>query len=264
MGGGKGVWTQECLSNLLQKINTPDLSNSDRRKALLEECETQVREATSEFLACEAEKGQKLTERMEEVVVELHGNVHIAVFDIVHTEAGRKARGGELRAMYVEGEEEVTCPKTKQKVMKRKVVRGGAIRTAAAERGREINKRREVDMKAVEKLLRLTQPETGVQPTPREGAARLKEALTWAACEKAISRFKKGKAVGSDLLDGYLLRIATKDIQKDYWRLLVEIVETKAYPREWNDWIAMLAMKPGEDPEERLSEGATSGYSHSR
>ena len=81
-------------------------------------------------------------------------------------------------------------------------------------------------MKAVEKLLLLTQPQTGVQPTPCEGAARLKEALTWAACEKAISRFKKGKAVGSDLLDGYLLRIATEDIQKDYWRLLVEIVET--------------------------------------
>ena len=38
---------------------------------------------------------------------------------------------------------------------KRKVVRGGAIRKAAAERGREINKRREVDMKAVEKLLEL-------------------------------------------------------------------------------------------------------------
>ena len=105
-------------------------------------------------------------------------------------------------------------------------------------------------MKAVEKLLLLTQPETGVQPTPCEGAARLKEALTWAACEKAISRFKKGKAVGSDLLDGYLLRIATEDIRKDYWRLLVEIVETKEYPREWNDWIAMLAMKPGEDPKE--------------
>ena len=47
-----------------------------------------------------------------------------------------------------------------------------------------------------------------------------------------------------------LLRIATEDIQKDYWRLLVRIVETKAYPREWNDWIAMLAMKPGEDPKE--------------
>ena len=76
------------------------------------------------------------------------------------------------------------------------------------------------------------------------------EVLTWAACEKAIRRFKKGKAVGSDLLDGYLLRIATEDIRKDYWRLLVEIVETKAYPREWNDWIAMLAMKPGEDPKE--------------
>ena len=74
----------------------------------------------------------------------------------------------------------MTCPRTKQKVMKRKVVRGGAVRTAAAERGREIKKRREVDMKALEKLLLLTQPETGVQPTPGEGAARLKEALTCA------------------------------------------------------------------------------------
>ena len=67
-------------------------------------------------------------------------------------------------------------------------------------------------MKAVEKLLLLTQPETGGQPTRGEGVARFKEALTWAACEKAISRFKKGKAVRSDLLDGYLLRIATEDI----------------------------------------------------
>ena len=40
--GGKGFWTQECLSSHLQTIDTPDLSNSDRRKALLEECETQV------------------------------------------------------------------------------------------------------------------------------------------------------------------------------------------------------------------------------
>ena len=92
--GGKGFWTQECLSDLLQTIDTPDLSNSDRRKALLEECETQIGKATSEFLACacacEAEKGQKLIERMEEVVVELHGNVHIAVFDNHRTGSYRR------------------------------------------------------------------------------------------------------------------------------------------------------------------------------
>ena len=96
--------------------------------------------------------------------------------------------------LLAEGEEEVTCPRTKQKVTKRKVVRGGAIRKAAAERGREINKRREVDMKVVEELLELTQPETGGQPTSSEGAERLKEeVLTWAACEKAIRRFQKGQ-----------------------------------------------------------------------
>ena len=92
--GGKGFWTQECLSSLLQTIDTPDLSNSDRRKALLEECETQIGKATSEFLDCEGERGQKLTEKMEEVVVELHGNVHIAVFDIVHTDRVRKEGEG--------------------------------------------------------------------------------------------------------------------------------------------------------------------------
>ena len=81
--------------------------------------------------------------------------------------------------MYVEGEEEVTCPRTKQKVKKRKVVRGGAIRKAAAERGREINKRREVDMKAVEKLLELTQPETGGQAqTPVEGPCAVRTVIS--------------------------------------------------------------------------------------
>ena len=65
--GGKGFWTQECLSGLLQKIDTPDLSNSDRRKALLEECETQIGKATSEFLDCEVERGQRLTEDSREV-----------------------------------------------------------------------------------------------------------------------------------------------------------------------------------------------------
>jgi len=29
-----------------------------------------------------------------------------------------------------------------------------------------------------------------------------------------------------------------------------EIVRSKRYPAEWNEWIAMLAMKPGEDPKE--------------
>ena len=60
-------------------------------------------------------------------------------------------------------------------------------------------------MKAVEKLLELARPETGGQPTSSEGTERLKEeVLTWAACEKATRRFKKGKAVGSDLLDGHI------------------------------------------------------------
>ena len=56
--------------------------------------------------------------------------------------------------------------------------------------------------------------------------------------------------VGINIQHQQLVECKTTVLEVLNWRLLVEIVETKAYPREWNDWIAMLAMKPGEDPKE--------------
>jgi len=45
-----------------------------------------------------------------------------------------------------------------------------------------------------------------------------------------------------------LVRILPKKARRRYWRILKGMVERNTYPQEWNEWIAMLAMKPGEDP----------------
>ena len=75
------------------------------------------------------------------------------------------------------------------------------------------------------------------------------ELCTWEACDKAISKgFKKGKGMGSDGFDGYLVRLLPNHMKRRYWTILREIVRRKTFPREWNEWIAVLAMKPGEDP----------------
>ena len=46
------------------------------------------------------------------------------------------------------------------------------------------------------------------------------------------------------------MRIAPVEIQKVYWRQLQAIVREEDYPIEWNQWTAMLAVKPGEDPKD--------------
>ena len=36
-------------------------------------------------------------------------------------------------------------------------------------------------------------------------------------------------------------------MQKAYWQTLKDIVEAREFSEEWNQWMAMLAMKAGED-----------------
>eukprot|EP00965_Chrysotila_dentata_P053670 1780488-Pleurochrysis_carterae.AAC.4 len=63
-----------------------------------------------------------------------------------------------------------------------------------------------------------------------------------------MGRFQQHKGLGSDGFDGYLIRNATQDIQEIYHEVIKEILTEEDYPTEWNEWIAVLMMKPGEDP----------------
>ena len=76
-----------------------------------------------------------------------------------------------------------------------------------------------------------------------------KDLCTWEACEQAIAKgFKRGKGLGVDGFDGYLIRLLPRRMQRRYWTILRGIARTEQYPTEWNEWIAVLANKPGEDP----------------
>ena len=108
----------------------------------------------------------------------------------------------------------------------------------------EINATRETDVRTLRRMLRWLRP-----ARHQDTVDVAKELCTWEACDAAIRRgFKRGKGVGIDGFDGYLVRILPEKARRRYWRILKGMVERNTYPQEWNEWIAMLAMKPGEDP----------------
>ena len=73
--------------------------------------------------------------------------------------------------------------------------------------------------------------------------------ITWTAYEAAVKKAEVDKAVGTDGFSVYALRRAPKEIREKTWRLVKEIMKQKKMPKTWSEWVAMLAMKPGESPE---------------
>ena len=73
--------------------------------------------------------------------------------------------------------------------------------------------------------------------------------ITWTAYEAAVKKAEVDKAVGTDGFSVYALRRAPKEIREKTWRLVKEIMKQKKMPKTWSEWVAMLAMKPGEAPE---------------
>ena len=66
------------------------------------------------------------------------------------------------------------------------------------------------------------------------------------ACEG--QRVRRGW--GCDGWNAYLLRLAPVEVQRRYWRALQRAIRERKFPRQWSEKVAMLFMKPGEDPSE--------------
>eukprot|EP00965_Chrysotila_dentata_P183696 6065230-Pleurochrysis_carterae.AAC.1 len=64
----------------------------------------------------------------------------------------------------------------------------------------------------------------------------------------ALRKFQQHKGLGSDGFDGFLIRNAPQLLQVAYHETIRDILIQEDYPTEWNEWIAVLMMKPGEDP----------------
>ena len=46
------------------------------------------------------------------------------------------------------------------------------------------------------------------------------------------------------------VRKAPREERRAYWKDLKECIQSKQFPSEWKDVLALLVMKPGEDPRE--------------
>ena len=197
-------------------------------------CIEQQQRAQEEFDKTSAPKNDSLMEAMEKVVVGACGPCQAKLFELLRrfSKGDDGMKGGRMMAMYgADGE----------------VVRGGEMREAVFEKGTEINRRRRVDMPAVKELLGWLGdfPEEG-----RRVTSIADEVCTWPAFERALRGMKMGKGLGIDGFDVYLVRMLPLHLQHKYHEILQSIMREEDYPADWNRWIAMLAMKPGEDPKD--------------
>ena len=74
--------------------------------------------------------------------------------------------------------------------------------------------------------------------------------VTWEAFEAAVKSVEARKAVGEDGFSVYALSKAPWEVRRACWDALRGVVLSKDVPGDWRKWVAMLAMKPGEAPED--------------
>ena len=73
--------------------------------------------------------------------------------------------------------------------------------------------------------------------------------MTWEKFEKAVSKAVARKA-SADGFSVYVLKQAPWKVRRAFWEETRNVVTTGDIPRAWRDWVAMLAMKPGEEADD--------------
>ena len=74
--------------------------------------------------------------------------------------------------------------------------------------------------------------------------------VSFVAFEEALRLTSDKVGVGVDGFAAYILRKMPEKVRRDYYDGLVDMLRRREYPEEWSQWVALLAMKPGEDARE--------------
>ena len=234
---GRGFWKEETFKVNETLLLDPNLSNKQRRQKALDLCNTQYEEALKNFNEASKSRGDEIVQQMEEAVTQNAGKCMIAMFKILRKACGKEDSGGaKIMTVYEDDDKE-----------KGVEIRGPGMRQETVKIMTKINAKREADLPAVRELLGWLKE----YPEDKRGELNLeKDVFSWEECEKAINKIKKGKGLGTDGFDGYLLREGPDELRRMFHTIIKGIITSQEYPPEWNQWIAMLAMKPGEDPKE--------------
>ena len=210
------------------------------------------RQAT-ERAAQELANTQQQNERWQCAIVErvrkiIDGDSRRHLADL--TELMREARSGgtthkngaKLVEMYDENKQVLRDPQQ--------------VRSAAQRAGQRINARRPAHHGATKRLLSWLRtndhnphPTTASNNSDNNNEDSITRACSWDNFQRALEHTERDKAVGADGFNIYLIKEAPEPIQRQYWELIINMIKNADFPPEFSEWIAMLAMKSGnEDP----------------
>eukprot|EP00965_Chrysotila_dentata_P225342 6194694-Pleurochrysis_carterae.AAC.2 len=164
------------------------------------------------------------------------GNVVIRVFDIIRKAGGNGVNAQRGIAGVYQGDDK-----------SKPIIRGLGIRGEVHKIATKINKADTQDVATVKEVLRWL----GLDSNERTKEHRVEEINRICTIEdgrRALEKFQQHKGLGSDGFDGYLIRNAPLEVQELYHQTIKDILISEDYPTAWNEWIAVLMMKPGEDP----------------
>eukprot|EP00965_Chrysotila_dentata_P198793 6179025-Pleurochrysis_carterae.AAC.1 len=165
------------------------------------------------------------------------GNVVIRVFDIIK-KAGGNGTGTQR------GIAEVHQDDDKGKL----IIKEPKVRAEAHKIATRINRADTVDIKTVKEVLKWVGIERG-EETEKNRTEEINRICSRENDKKALGKFQQHKAgLGTDGFDGYLIKNATEEVQDIFHKVMKDILLEEDYPTEWNEWIAVLMRKIGEDP----------------
>eukprot|EP00965_Chrysotila_dentata_P061472 2035901-Pleurochrysis_carterae.AAC.1 len=166
------------------------------------------------------------------------GNVVIRVFDVIKKAGGNGDRTQRSVAGVYQDDDK-----------SKPIIRGPEIREEVHKIATKINKANTIDVTTVREVLQWL----GIrreEPIEKDRTEKVDRICTKEKGRSALRRFQQHKGLGIDGFDGYLVRNAPEQLQDLYHEVIRNILIQEDYPTEWNEWIAVLMMKPGEDPSE--------------
>ena len=252
-GATERMWDDKTLRGIM--INE-DLTEEERAEVVRAHIDAEHDEANRQLEGCAMATSNKFVSGIREAVMKAGGGgILVAVHKFLRHHTDRGAGGGDakLRTMRVGGGgsgEEVTEPEKVREEARRYGEQQlgnpgqawiGAVRAAmkwvgGGNPGWEIDSGSDGERAAEEK-------QRAVQDA-------VEKYLTWEAFDRAVGKAVAKKAVGADGFSTYVLKHAPRRVRMACWEEVREVVRTGEVPRAWKDWVAMLAMKPGEEADD--------------
>eukprot|EP00965_Chrysotila_dentata_P085204 2811201-Pleurochrysis_carterae.AAC.1 len=162
------------------------------------------------------------------------GNVVIRVFDIIKKAGGNGDRAQRsIAGVYKDDDKNQS------------IIRGPEIREEVHKIATKINRAEVLDVETVREMLQWLG--IGGETVKKDRREEINEICTKEKGRSALQKFQQHKGLGSDGFDGFLVRNAPPHIQDTYHEVIKDILVQEDYPTEWNEWIAVLMIKPGED-----------------